>query len=195
MKLHSAPGRHTAPKAINRSQPKFSSCLFSWAKIKMISCSTVFTLLASLVLLLPAAGAELPPEPPAPMVRSSAPEPEQMTDTERLAVGIYTVIHNRQVSESTARMVGDVIMNRVRTFGFPNTLDGVLRQRAQFGNLAEGYSWAAIDRLQDPDADLAYLAAEAALASPPMLPLSTLYVSDQPQGELVAYLDGLYFGR
>ncbi len=181
--------------------------LKNFSKTQTTVFTVIFTTLTTLVLFIPvdpAGAAELPE--PAPAEALTTPEPvlpampevepvEIMTDTERLAVGIYTVIHGHHVSELTAQMVGEVILNRVDSHLFPNTLDEVLKQPYQFGELANGYSWSAIKDSGNPDVALAYGAAKKAMEGSTMLPIDTLYVSDTEQGVMAAMMDGLYFGR
>ena len=206
MKLHSTGGSHAQPREPMQlptiSAPKWKTL----TRAQILGGAAAFTVLSSAVLFLPAAGAD-PAELPAPtptivaqQVHSPAPviqerAAETMTDTQRLAVGIYTVIHGHRVTAQTAQMVGEVILNRVDSRLFPDTLDGVLRQAYQFGDLSNGYSWNALSQSDSPDIPLAYAAAEAALAGSHLLPTDTLYVSDVEQGILAAFVDGLYFGR
>lgn len=55
------------------------------------------------------------------------------TDVELLAIAIYCEAGADSISEETRRMVGDVILNRVEDDRFPDTVEGVLTQRAQYG--------------------------------------------------------------
>ncbi len=206
MKLISSKGTRVLERKPRMKRPALPD-LKKFTKTQATVCTVIFTMLTTLVLFIPvepASAADLPetasvevvtiPE----TVRLAMPEVEvveEMTDTERLAVGIYTVIHGHNVSNMTATMVGEVVLNRVDSHLFPNTLDGVLRQPYQFGELSNGYSWEGIKDTGNPDVALAYAAAEKAMDGSSMLPTDTLYVSDTEQGVMAAMMDGLYFGR
>ncbi len=205
MKLISSKGKRVAEMPARfalPAMPKFSIAHITETQTTVFT--VIFTMLTTLVLFIPvdpASAAELPPpsapvvEPTPAPVELTPPPVEVMTDTERLAVGIYSVIHGHNVSELTAQMVGEVVLNRVDSHLFPNTVDGVLRQPYQFGELSNGYSWEGIKDTGNPDVALAYAAAEKAMDGSSMLPTDTLYVSDTEQGVMAAMMDGLYFGR
>ena len=203
MKLISSQGTRAIPKAHSLPEIRLPKLQLprQISRSQAMVATAVFTLLTSLVLfvpvLSPAKAADAPDPTPSPVIEQAAePAPEQMDEAQRLAVGIYTVIHGRSVSPTTAQMVGEVVLNRVQSNLFPATLDAVLMQPYQFGELSHGYSWSAIAEGGSPDVALAYSAAQLVLDDAPrLLPTDTLYVSDTEQGQLAAMMDGLYFGR
>ena len=58
------------------------------------------------------------------------PDPDE---AEWLAIAIYNEAGSDSISDETRRMVGDVILNRVNDDRFPDSIYGVLTQRAQYG--------------------------------------------------------------
>lgn len=63
-------------------------------------------------------------------VEETAPAVDE-TDVELLAIAIYCEAGADSISDETRRMVGDVILNRVEDDRFPDTVEGVLTQRAR----------------------------------------------------------------
>lgn len=138
------------------------------------------------------------------LVLISEPEPEPAPaytaeDLELLALVIYQEAGGDACSDETRRMVGEVAMNRVADWRYPDTLYGVLTQRAQYGRLHwTGPVWPERATLpQEAHAVArAYTVAEQVLTGDRLLPTDTIYQAEFTQGaEVVAHQDGIYFCR
>ena len=120
-------------------------------------------------------------------------------ELEMLALVIYQEAGGDGCSDETRMMVGTVVMNRVASQRFPNTLYGVLTQRAQYGRLHwTGLVWPA--RASNPGeahaVERAYACAERILLGERVLPSDVIWQAEFKQGtEVVAYQDGMYFCR
>ena len=129
-----------------------------------------------------------------------ATEPPYTTEElEHLAIAIYQEAGGDACSDETRLMVGSVVMNRVEDSRFPDTLHGVLTQRAQYGRLHwTGIVWP--ERASNPGeayaVERAYACAERILLGERVLPNDVIWQAEFKQGtEVVAYQDGMYFCR
>lgn len=127
-------------------------------------------------------------------------EPPYTSDElEMMALVIYQEAGGNACSDETRLMVGTVVMNRVADNRFPDTLYGVLTQRAQYGRLHwTGLTWPA--RAKNPSeakaVARAYRCAERVLLGERVLPEDVIWQAEFIQGtEVVAYQDGMYFCR
>lgn len=134
--------------------------------------------------------------------------PERQTDPkltytaaelEMLALVIYQEAGGDACSDETRRMVGTVVMNRIADNRYPNTMQEVITQKAQYGRLYwTGLVWP--QRASNPEethaVQRAYTIAEEILQGVRALPEDVIYQAEFEQGtEVVAYQDGLYFCR
>ena len=139
------------------------------------------------------------PEPAAPA--EPAEEPAfTAEELSLLALVIYQEAGGDSCSDQTRRMVGEVALNRVADDRFPDTLEGVLTQRSQYGKLHwTGLVWP--ERASHPGEEHAVLRAyECATAvlmgEERLLPEDVIFQAEFVQGsEVVAYSDGFYFCR
>ena len=127
-------------------------------------------------------------------------EPSYTDDElEMLALVIYQEAGGDACLDETRLMVGTVVMNRVADSRFPDTLYGVLTQRAQYGRLYwTGLVWP--ERANNPSeahaVARAYECAERILLGERVLPSDVIWQAEFIQGtEIVAYQDGMYFCR
>ena len=120
-------------------------------------------------------------------------------ELEMLALVIYQEAGGDACSDETRMMVGTVVMNRVADPRFPDTIYGVLTQRAQYGRLHwTGLVWPsrASSSGEAHAVDRAYACAERILQGERALPSDVIFQSEFIQGtEIVAYSDGMYFCR
>ena len=125
--------------------------------------------------------------------------PYSQEELEMMALVIYQEAGGDACSDETRLMVGTVVMNRVADKRFPNSLYGVLTQRAQYGRLHwTGLTWPA--RANNPSeakaVARAYRCAERILLGERVLPEDVIWQAEFIQGtEVVAYQDGMYFCR
>lgn len=63
------------------------------------------------------------------------------SDLEMMAIVIYREAGGDAASNKTRIMVGNVVMNRVRSRHFPNTIYGVLTQRGQYAGVHGAVTW------------------------------------------------------
>lgn len=145
--------------------------------------------------------------PPAVMIEEPAPEIIQeeavpaYTDAEleTLAIIIYQEAGGDACSDLTRSMVGTVVMNRVASDLFPDTIQEVATQKRQYGRLYwTGLVWP--ERASNPGeahaVERAYDCARAILEGERALPEYVIWQAEFPQGtEIVAHQDGLYFCR
>ena len=123
------------------------------------------------------------------------------TDSELdlLALVIYQEAGGDACTDSTRRMVGEVVLNRVASRHFPDTIADVLTQRAQYGRLYwTGLQWPerATDETERDAVRRAYDCAKQVLTGPRILPTDVVYQAEFQQGtETVAHQDGFYFCR
>lgn len=145
-------------------------------------------------------------EPPTPTEMESAEEttppteqPYTAEELEMMALVIYQEAGGDASSDETRLMVGTVVMNRVADSQFPDTLYGVLTQRAQYGLLYwTGLVWPerASYASEAHAVARAYECAERILLGERFLPEDVIFQAEFEQGtETVAYSDGMYFCR
>jgi len=104
-----------------------------------------------------------------------------------------------ECSDETRMMVGTVVMNRVEDERFPDTITGVLTEKAQYGLLHwTGLVWP--ERAEKPEeahaVARAYDCAGRILNGERALPVDVIWQAEFQQGqETVAFQDGMYFCR
>ena len=120
-------------------------------------------------------------------------------ELETLALIIYQEAGADFCSDETRRMVGSVVLNRVDSDRYPNTIQEVALQRAQYGRLYwTGLEWPErADQTGEAHAVArAYEVAEDLLNGERALPADVVYQAEFTQGtEVVAQQDGMYFCR
>lgn len=191
-----------------------------------IMCGAVVGVLAGLVLCTmawaaeePAAAAEEPRFGGVKPIIYTLPEPERAEETEPvetaeivmdermsgdlelLALVIYQEAGGDMCSDETRQMVGEVVLNRVADKRYPNTIEGVICQQAQYGRLHwTGPVWP--ERAKNPGeqhaVERAYRTAWALLIDrvERLLPEDVIYQAEFKQGaEVVAEAEGFYFCR
>lgn len=133
------------------------------------------------------------PETPAP--------PYSEEDVELLAIAIYREAGGDACCDECRYRVGDVILNRVADSRFPDTIEEVLTQPHQYGNLSvTGVVWperAQYDVEQNAVAR-AYETARNLLADErhsDLYGLDYVFQSEYVQGESGFWCDGTYFAR
>lgn len=119
---------------------------------------------------------------------------------ELLACAIYCEAGADSISDDTRRMVGDVILNRVEDPRFPDTVEGVLTQRAQYGRFHwTGVVWPAraSQECESHAVDRAYRIARELLSGEhsALYGAGYIYQAEFRQGSGVILSDGIYFGR
>ena len=141
----------------------------------------------------------------APVVIVEEPAPVEAAPTytdeelEALAIIIYQEAGGDACSDETRSMVGTVVMNRVESDLFPDTIQEVATQKRQYGRLYwTGLIWP--ERASNPGeanaVQRAYDCARAILEGERALPEDVIWQAEFPQGtEIVAHQDGLYFCR
>lgn len=142
----------------------------------------------------------------APVVESEpTAEPEPVHDCreqelEMLAMVIYQEAGGDACSDECRQMVGEVVLNRVASSIYPDTIYEVLSQPYQYGRLAWRFDWP--ERAQNPGeahaVERAYhIAAKLLTGSVErLLPEDVIFQSEHIQGtEIVAQVDGFYFCR
>lgn len=149
--------------------------------------------------------AEVPVEPEVMQVVAEieAPaEPEKTyseEDLEMLALVIYQEAGGDACSDETRLMVGNVVMNRVASDRFPDTIEEVLLQERQYGRLHwTGLVWP--ERASKPEeahaVQRAYDCAERVLEGERLLPDDVIWQAEFKQGtEVVTEQDEMYFCR
>ena len=136
--------------------------------------------------------------PPAVVIEEPAPVYTD-EELEALAIIIYQEAGGDACSDLTRSMVGTVVMNRVASDLFPDTIQEVATQKRQYGRLYwTGLVWP--DRASNPGeaqaVQRAYDCARAILEGERALPEDVIWQAEFPQGtEIVAHQDGLYFCR
>ena len=115
-----------------------------------------------------------------------------MTDEDYLATAIFKEAGADYVSNETRQYVAEVILNRVASDKFPNTIYGVLTQYRQYGTFYKtgvpllDYESAGVDR--------AYRIANSVLNGKRDVPSNVVYQAEFPQGSGVwKYIDGIFF--
>lgn len=120
-------------------------------------------------------------------------------DLRTLALIIYQEAGADYCSDDTRLMVGTVVLNRVASDAYPDTIQEVATQRKQYGRLYwTGLVWPerAQDQAELHAVERAYSCAEQLLQGFRALPSDVIYQAEFPQGtEVMAHQDGLYFCR
>ncbi len=122
-----------------------------------------------------------------------------MEELEMLAIVIYREAGGDKYSDDTRLKVGTVVMNRIASKRYPNTMEKVLTQKSQYGRMHwTGVVWP--KRASSPNeahaVKRAYAIAERILQGERALPEDVIYQAEFKQGtKVVAHQDGLYFCR
>lgn len=131
-----------------------------------------------------------------------APEPElpyTEEELEWLALIIYQEAGGDACSDDTRLKVGTVVMNRVADDRFPDTIEEVLTQKAQYGRLHwTGLVWPerASTEVEAHAVERAYKCAERILLGERFLPGDVVWQAEFIQGiEVVCEQEGFYFCR
>lgn len=131
-----------------------------------------------------------------------APEPElhyTEEELEWLALVIYQEAGADFCSDDTRLKVGTVVMNRVADDRFPDTIEEVLTQKAQYGRLHwTGLVWPerASTEVEAHAVERAYKCAERILMGERLLPADVVFQAEFIQGiEVVCEQEGFYFCR
>lgn len=160
----------------------------------------VIRLLATLAIVCNMSLAPVLPEPmPEAMTAQAVLEPDP-DDVEMLACVIYQEAGGDACSDECRRYVGDVVLNRVNSSEFPNSIEAVLTAPAQYGRFATtGIVWP--ERAKEPGeahaVERAYRIADELLAGEHSALYGAGYVwqAEFEQGRDGFWLDGMYFGR
>lgn len=118
-------------------------------------------------------------------------------ELEAVALVIYQEAGGDACTDETRIMVGNVVMNRVADSRFPNTIEEVLLQKAQYGRLHwTGLVWPERAANEPEAVERAYKCAEMVLNGEKLLPDDCIWQAEFVQGkEVVAHSDGFYFCR
>lgn len=117
-------------------------------------------------------------------------------ELELLACAIYCEAGGDACTDETRRMVGEVILNRVADPRFPDTIEGVLTQKSQYGRFHwTGVVWPSRAAHEPEAVERAYRCAEAVLTEPRLLPEDVVFQAEFVQGEIVASAPEYYFCR
>lgn len=122
-------------------------------------------------------------------------------ELETLALIIYQEAGADACSDETRQMVGEVVLNRVESPHFPDTIEEVALQQAQYGRLHwTGLVWPerAASSVEAHAVERAYNMARVLLdgSVERLLPTDTIFQAEFTQGvEVVAQTDGFYFCR
>lgn len=160
----------------------------------------VMSLLASLALITGMTLAPVLPEPmPEAMTAQVVLEPD-LDDVEMLACVIYQEAGGDACSDECRMYVGDVVLNRVADSRFPDTIEGVLTAKFQYGTFWKtGIVWPA--RAQNAGeahaVERAYETARQLLSGDHSEIFGQGYVwqAEFVQGQDGFWCDGMYFGR
>lgn len=126
---------------------------------------------------------------------------EPMSDLECLACVIYCEAGSDDICDTCRYRVGDVVMNRVNSSIYPNTIQEVLLQYRQYGTFCwTGIVWpdrassaveaAAVQRCYDIAYDILYNDVHSDVYG------DTYYgQAEFPSGYSQIYCDGIYFGK
>ncbi len=134
------------------------------------------------------------PEDPEP---EPAPELDE-TEVEMLACAIYCEAGGDACSDQCRYYVGDVILNRVNDSRFPDTIEGVLTQKSQYGRFYwTGIVWPERANYPKEAVARAYDTARALLSGEhsELYGAGYIWQAEFTQGTDVIYLDGTYFGK
>lgn len=123
--------------------------------------------------------------------------PYTQEELEMLAIVIYQEAGGDAYSDETRLMVGTVVMNRVASDLFPNTIREVITQENQYGRLHwTGPVWPdrATSIYEAHAVERAYAIAERILLGERALPADVIWQAEFVQGtKIVAHQDGIYF--
>ena len=118
---------------------------------------------------------------------------------ELLAITIFCEAGGDEASDETRRMVGEVVLNRVASERFPDTIKSVLLSPSQYGTFAwTGVVWPtrAYSENEAYAVERAYKCAEMVLFEERLLPTDVVWQAEFPQGhECVVRVPGFYFCR
>ena len=132
-----------------------------------------------------------------PMIPEKETKSYTEAELEMMALVIYQEAGSDSCSDETRIMVGNVVMNRVADSRFPNTIEEVLLQKAQYGRLHwTGLVWPerASHDTETEAVERAYKCAEMVLEGEKLLPDDCIWQAEFVQGkEVVAHSDGFYF--
>ena len=114
-----------------------------------------------------------------------------------MAAAIYNEAGGDMCSDETRLLVGYVILNRVNSSKFPNTIREVLEAKRQYGE----FYWTGVkfaDRSSKPEeqnaVERAYEIAKRVLSEPSTIPETVVFQAEFEQGTGVyKYQDGIYF--
>lgn len=123
------------------------------------------------------------------------------SEVEYLACAIYCEVGADYIADETRYMVGDVILNRVADPRFPDTIEGVLTQKRQYGRFYwTGIVWpskassekekAAVERAYQTARDLLSDTRHSILYGD-----GYVFQSENHQSKDEFYADGIWFGR
>lgn len=119
------------------------------------------------------------------------------SDLEMMAIVIYREAGGNAYSNKTRIMVGNVVMNRVRSSRFPNTIYGVLTQRGQYAGMSSAVTWPSMasNRWEKDAVKRAWACARRVQAGENYLPANVVYQSDYRNLGSGIYCvgDGMYF--
>ena len=133
----------------------------------------------------------------APAAEEETIDPQKL---EILACGIYCEAGGDACSDECRMAVGDVMLTRELDPRFPDTLEGVLTQKGQYGTFSRtGIVWP--ERAKNPGeahaVERAYDTARKLLEGEhsQLWGKGYLWQAEFPQGTDVIIIDGVYFGR
>lgn len=119
------------------------------------------------------------------------------SDLEMMAIVIYREAGGNAYSNKTRIMVGNVVMNRVRSSRFPNTIYGVLTQRGQYAGMSGAVNWPSMasNRWERDAVKRAWACARRVQAGENYLPANVVYQSDYRNlgSGVYCVADGMYF--
>lgn len=119
------------------------------------------------------------------------------SDLEMMAIVIYREAGGDAYSNKTRIMVGNVVMNRVRSSRFPNTIYGVLTQRGQYAGMSGAVTWPSMasNRWEQNAVKRAWACARRVQAGENYLPANVVFQSDYRNLGSGIYCigDGMYF--
>lgn len=128
------------------------------------------------------------------------PEPIDIVAQELLACVIYQEAGADYVCDDCRRRVADVVLNRVESEWFPNTIEGVLTQESQYGRYHwTGVVWPSSASQESSKAavERAYRIAEEVLRGEhsELYGHGWIWQAEFPQGKEQVKCCGIYFGR
>lgn len=115
-------------------------------------------------------------------------------ELEMLACTIYVEGGGDDISDDTRIMIGNVVLNRMADSRFPAAMYDVLTQDRQFNT----FSWTGIVWPENPDTEAltrSYDCARRVLEGETLLDEDVIWMAEFRQGTVVAWQDGLYFGK